>query len=120
MQPTLCHNDLHEGNLLVDNVSGRWALTGIIDVENAIAADPLHDLAKTDCYSIRNDPAKTAGLAEGYQLTLDSLEQVRFQLYRMYHTIELLVWFHQIGHTEPLRGLTHQLAGLLTTDDVTT
>ena len=44
---------------------------GVIDVENAVAADPLHDLAKTNCYSIRGDPATLAGLLEGYEITHD-------------------------------------------------
>lgn len=45
----LCHNDLHEGNVLVDGVG---AVTGFIDVENMIAADPLIDLAKTLQYDL--------------------------------------------------------------------
>ncbi|MEU1033133.1 hypothetical protein ABZ402_31270 [Streptomyces mirabilis] len=32
-----------------------------IDVENAIAADPLLDVAKTDYYSVRDDLDKTPG-----------------------------------------------------------
>lgn len=57
--PVLCHNDIHEGNILVVPSPSGWRITGLIDVENAIAADPLIDLAKTDCYSIRNKPAQT-------------------------------------------------------------
>jgi hygromycin-B 7''-O-kinase len=50
----LCHNDFHEGNILADRDQRRgWQVTGFIDVENDIAADPLMNLAKTDCYSIR-------------------------------------------------------------------
>ncbi|WP_370452710.1 phosphotransferase family protein [Kribbella sp. VKM Ac-2568] len=41
--PTHCHNDFHEGNVLVDPTT--WQVNGFIDVENAIAADPLMDLA---------------------------------------------------------------------------
>ena len=40
----LCHNDFHEGNILV--APATWRVNGFIDVENAIAADPLIDLAK--------------------------------------------------------------------------
>jgi aminoglycoside phosphotransferase (APT) family kinase protein len=41
-RPVLCHNDFHEGNVLVDEAG---VVTGFVDVENAIAADPLLDLA---------------------------------------------------------------------------
>ncbi len=37
----LCHDDLHEGNVLVAQRPGGWQVTGVIDVENAIVADPL-------------------------------------------------------------------------------
>jgi len=35
--PARCHNDFHEGNVLVD--PNDWRVTGFIDMENAIAAD---------------------------------------------------------------------------------
>jgi hygromycin-B 7''-O-kinase len=108
----LCHNDLYEGNLLVDDSSGCWELTGLIDVENAIAADPLLDIAKIDCYSIRGNYSKAAGLAAGYGLDVQAT-QARLDLYRIYHTLELWDWFHQIGQSEPLPGLTRQLSRLL-------
>ena len=45
---SLCHFDFHTGNVLATR---RIApLTGIIDLENAIAGDPLIDLAKTLAY----------------------------------------------------------------------
>ena len=75
----LCHNDFHEGNVLVDPVS--WRVTGFIDVENAIAADPLIDLAKTASYSIRGNADKLAGLVEGYGALPDDWED-RIRLYR--------------------------------------
>lgn len=112
---SLCHNDLYEGNVLVDDASGCWELTGLIDVENAIAADPLLDLAKIDCYSIRGNYSKAAGLAAGYDLDLDAA-RARFDLYRIYHTLELWDWFHQIGQIDPLPGLARQLAALLDRD----
>lgn len=62
----LCHNDLHEGNVLVAQGSDGWRMTGVIDVENAIAADPLIDLAKTDYYSLGRGEPERAALLEGY------------------------------------------------------
>lgn len=98
--PVLCHNDFHEGNVLVDGLR----VTGFVDVENAIAADPLLDLAKTDCYSIRGDDDKLAGLVNGYGDLPDDWRE-RMKLYRIYHALELWDWFCSIGNTGPLGGI---------------
>ncbi|WP_406114681.1 phosphotransferase family protein [Kitasatospora purpeofusca] len=106
----LCHNDLHEGNVLV--APGAAArVTGIIDVENAIAADPLIDLAKTDYYSLgRGEPERHA-LFEGYgPLPADAAE--RLDLYRLYHALELWDWFRSIGTVGPLAGIADDIARL--------
>jgi len=88
--PALCHNDFHEGNVLVDPET--WQVRGFIDVENAIAADPLMDLAKTECYSIWGNADKLAGLTEGYgELPADW--RARTTIYRLYHSLELWDWF---------------------------
>jgi hygromycin-B 7''-O-kinase len=109
--PQLCHNDLHEGNVLVTRASGRWTLTGFIDVENAVAADPLLDLAKTDSYAIRGDEAKLSGLVEGYgPLPGDWADRLR--LYRLYHALELWDWFASIGEVSPLPGIADDIRTL--------
>lgn len=38
-RPVLCHYDYHSGNLLAERRNGALQLTGIIDLENAIAGD---------------------------------------------------------------------------------
>jgi aminoglycoside phosphotransferase (APT) family kinase protein len=107
----LCHNDLHEGNVLVAPRPGGWEVTGVIDVENAIAADPLIDLAKTDYYSLgRGEPERVA-LLEGYgPLPADAAE--RLDLYRLYHAVELWDWFRSIGTVEPLGSIAEDIARL--------
>ena len=80
-RPVLCHNDLHEGNVLVDDCG---TVTGLVDVENMIAADPLIDLAKTLQYDLSASPAHRAGLLEGYGPLPDRGED-RLALYRLYH-----------------------------------
>lgn len=108
----LCHNDLHEGNVLVSQRPGGWEVTGVIDVENAIAADPLIDLAKTDYYSLGRGEAERAALLDGYgQLPADAAE--RLELYRLYHALELWDWFCSIGTVEPLGGIAEDLARLV-------
>jgi aminoglycoside phosphotransferase (APT) family kinase protein len=108
--PTLCHNDFHEGNVLVD--PSTWRVTGFIDVENAIAADPLMDLAKTQAYSIWGNADKLAGLVEGYgELPEDWRE--RTTLYRLYHSLELWDWFKSIGTVDPLESIAADLAKIV-------
>ncbi len=106
----LCHNDFHEGNILVDPET--WRVTGFIDVENAIAADPLIDLAKTASYWIRGNADKLAGLIEGYG-ALPSDWEDRVLLYRVYHSLELWDWFHSIGETTHLDSIAAELAELV-------
>ena len=107
--PALCHNDFHEGNVLVD--PGTTKVTGFIDVENAIAADPLIDLAKTECYSIRDNPDKLAGLRTGYG-ELPGNWRERTTLYRLYHWLELWDWFKMVGTTEPLDSIADDMAAV--------
>jgi aminoglycoside phosphotransferase (APT) family kinase protein len=109
--PVLCHNDLHEGNVLVTHRPDGWQLTGVIDVENAIAADPLMDLAKTDYYAVgRGEPERTA-LLEGYgPLPADAAE--RLDLYRLYHALELWAWFRSTGTHGPLSSIADDLTRL--------
>ena len=106
----LCHNDFHEGNVLVDPAT--WRVTGFIDVENAIAADPLIDLAKTVLYSIHDNEEKLASLVEGYGALPDDWRE-RVLLYRVYHSLELWDWFKTIGETTHLDGIAAELAELV-------
>lgn len=104
----LCHNDFHEGNVLVTRQPSGWTLAGFIDVENAIAADPLIDLAKTDYYSIHGDPARRQAFHEGYG-PLPADAEDRIELYRIYHALELWDWFASIGQTDPLPGIADDI-----------
>lgn len=109
----LCHNDFHEGNVLVAKQPIGWTLTGFIDVENAIAADPLMDLAKTHYYAIHGDPAKSEAFHEGYG-PLPPDAQDRIEIYRLYHALELWDWFASIGQTEPLPGIADDIRRMTT------
>ncbi len=102
--PVLCHNDIHEGNLLVqDN-----AITGLVDIENALAGDPWLDLAKADFYAVRSDPTKLSALLAGYGSTPDE----RMPLYTLYHALELWDWFASTGETQYLEGIAADMATL--------
>lgn len=110
--PVLCHNDFHEGNVLVAAGPGGWTVNGFIDVENAIAADPLVDLAKTDYYAIGGNNAKLSGLIDGYG-PLPGGWLDRLAIYKLYHALELWDWFASIGHTVPLPGITEDIRQLV-------
>ncbi|BEL03539.1 hypothetical protein Q0Z83_017300 [Actinoplanes sichuanensis] len=104
----LCHLDLHEGNVLVDDAG---TVTGFIDVENAQAADPMADLAKTIQFETSGSAAKRAALLEGYG-PLPPFGAERIDLYRMFHALELWTWYSSIDHTEPLPALLEDLRTL--------
>jgi hygromycin-B 7''-O-kinase len=104
----LCHNDLHEGNVLVDDAG---TVTGFIDVENAVAADPMTDLAKTIQFDRSESAAKRAALLDGYG-PLPPYGAERIELYRLYHALELWTWFSSIGNTEPLPAILDSLRSL--------
>jgi len=110
--PVLCHNDFHDGNVMVVRTATGLRMTGLLDFENALAADPLLDLAKTDLYSRIDDPELLAALLDGYgPLPPDGAE--RLALYKLYHAMELWSWLAGAGVTEPLPQISQLLSELL-------
>lgn len=108
-QPVLCHYDYHSGNLLADRRNGELQLTGIIDLENAIAGDPLMDLAKTIAYSVRDDATRRVGLLAGYGPIDRPDWQETLRLYQFYGAIELWAWWTQIGDAARAEGIVAEL-----------
>ncbi len=104
----LCHNDLHEGNVLVDHAG---VVTGFVDLENMIAADPLLDLAKTLQYDADRSPDKRAALLAGYG-PLPPDADARLDLYRLFHSLELWAYFASTGNTGPLPSIAADLREL--------
>jgi aminoglycoside phosphotransferase (APT) family kinase protein len=100
--PVLCHNDVHAGNVLVED--GR--ITGLIDVENALAGDPWLDLAKADYYG-RHD--QLSALLDGYGAAPDG----RLRLYKVYHALELWDWFASTRQPQHLDRITADMAALV-------
>ena len=94
---SLCHFDFHTGNVLATRRDGSLRLTGIVDLENAIAGDPLIDLAKTLACSVRDDETRRAGPFAGYGPIDRRNRQETLTLYRFYGAIELWAWWTQIG-----------------------
>jgi aminoglycoside phosphotransferase (APT) family kinase protein len=95
-RPVLCHNDFHDGNVLVSRSSGAWQVTGFVDVEGAVAADPLLDLARTHYYALRHDTAKLDAFLRGYgPLPADWAD--RIAVYQLHHALELWNWAAATG-----------------------
>lgn len=89
----LCHNDLHEANVLVQRAPSGWVVSGVLDAGGAVAADPLFDIARTDYWSTRGDPEKRAGLREGYGAPLRPDQEATIDVYALHHALELWSWF---------------------------
>jgi hygromycin-B 7''-O-kinase len=89
--PVLCHNDFHGGNVLVH----RGQITGYVDVEGAIAADPLLDVALTDYHVLRYHPVRRAAFLDGYGPV--GLDWERIAIYRLHHALELWNWAARTG-----------------------
>ena len=111
----LCHNDYHAGNILVVERDDGWHVSGIVDVENAVAGDPLVDLAKTVYYT-RHDGGRDARVGlpaflEAAGPLRDDWEQT-LRLYELYHALELWDWYAAAGVEAPLAGLVRDIGEL--------
>ncbi len=83
--PSLVHNDLWKGNMLISKTDGTWRLWAILDADRAIYADP--DLEFSGCRIIHDEPAFRA--AYGRVLSQSPEARLRRGLYhlitRMWH-----------------------------------
>jgi aminoglycoside phosphotransferase (APT) family kinase protein len=104
-RPVLCHNDFHDGNVLV---AGK-KVSGCLDVENAVVADPLFDLARTDYHALRGDRAKRRAFLDGYGPLPDGWER-RVTLYRLHHALEYWNWTTAAGRHPTFADLEQALA----------
>ncbi|NAZ82006.1 phosphotransferase [Kineococcus sp. R8] len=55
-RPTVCHDDLHHGNVLFRPASGGWTLSGIIDWDKAWAGPADADTARLQFWDDMTDP----------------------------------------------------------------
>lgn len=110
--PVLCHNDFHEGNVLVEQTPEGWHVTGIIDMENAVAADPVLDLAKTYAYAPPHSRPHMPALMDAYG-TPPATWPEAFPLHRLHHALVLWTWFASIGNTGPLESIATEMSDLV-------
>ena len=107
-RPAFCHNDCHDGNVLVLPSPTEWRVSGLLDFENVVAGDPLLDVAKRHYYARRPSEATLAALADGHGSLRDDWRDA-FQLYVLYHALELWDWFALLGNTEPLASIADDM-----------
>jgi Ser/Thr protein kinase RdoA (MazF antagonist) len=106
--PSLCHNDCHEGNLIARD----GHIAALVDFQNAVAGDPLLDLAKCAYYTRRDRGTVVRALAAGYG-PLRARWRDALDLYVLYHQLELWGWFARIGTREPLGAIERELRAAL-------
>jgi hygromycin-B 7''-O-kinase len=112
-RPSFCHNDCHDGNVLVLPAPNGWCVSGLLDYENVLSGDPLLDLAKAHCYSPRRSDATLNALVDGYGDLRDDWREA-LDLYVLYHWIELWDWLAAAGQEEPLAGIAVDMRRLVT------
>lgn len=96
--PVLCHDDLHQGNVLVDRrPDGELGLSGLIDFGNARAADPLFDLAKAIFCASHEDPRAGRPLLEGYGALDHPDPKAALWLYTLHHRVSMWAFLTKLG-----------------------
>jgi len=107
-EAVFCHDDCHEGNILVSDASDGWHVSGILDLENAVAGDPLLDLAKTEAYRRRRSERRLRALVDGHG-SMRAGWRPALDLYTVYHWLELWDWFAAHDRREPLSSLSSSI-----------
>lgn len=105
----LCHNDFHGSNVLVAGRDENLRLAGVLDFDNAHAADPLMDLAKTLFCAPEMDDARRAALLEGYGPLEREDWRETVHLYRLYFNVEFWCWMAMLGNGQMLPGLSRDI-----------
>jgi aminoglycoside phosphotransferase (APT) family kinase protein len=107
VRPALVHFDLWDGNVLAaPDADGRWRLTGLVDGERSLYADPLVDFVSPELFGrIEDDPDHpfAAGYADqaGPDFKLDADARRRIMLYR--------AWFYLLMRVEfPTRLISEE------------
>jgi len=115
--PALVHFDLWEGNVLVD-LAGHPRISGIIDGERAMWADPVMDFASAALFGeIRDDEDFIRGYEmSGTLLPLDPSARRRLLLYRVYLGLIMTVEPIPRGYGQGDRRLAGIVTERLTAD----
>ena len=92
-----------------------WRVTGYVDVENVVAADPLLDLAKTDYFALRHSESKRRAFIRSYGL-LPRGWVPRVDLYRLHHALEFWNWSASAGKWDVLADIRTDFEEIVSND----
>jgi aminoglycoside phosphotransferase (APT) family kinase protein len=111
--PVLCHDDFQPGNVLAArDASGELGLTGLIDFGNALAGDPLADLAKALFCCAHEDPRSVDPLREGYGAIDHPDPEAALWLYTLYHRLTMWTFLRGLGDDPASAGPAGLMADL--------
>jgi aminoglycoside phosphotransferase (APT) family kinase protein len=114
--PVLCHDDFQPGNVLAArDTSGQLVLTGLIDFANALAGDPLADLAKALFCCAHEDPRSVGPLREGYGPIDHPDPEAALWLYTLYHRLTMWTFLTGLGDDLASAGPAGLMADLAAT-----
>ncbi len=112
-RPAVVHFDLHPQNVLLRREGDRaLRLTGVVDWESGLGADPLADIAQAWHMSPHRAPEHLTSIVEGYG-GIEGEWRPRLDLYVLYFSIELWIWFVKGGSPPPHEGIDARIAGIV-------
>lgn len=100
----MCHNDYVDGNIHVIETSQGRRVGGVVDVERAVVAAPLFDVAR----SSRSRSGWSTAFCAGYGVRV-GVDDEPLALYELYHVLELWNWFAKTNWTEQLPELERDI-----------
>lgn len=96
--PVFAHDDFHPNNVLAHrNANGRLELTGLIDFGNALAADPVQDLAKTLFCCEHQAPGSSSAIRAGYGPIDHPDPDGALWFYTVLHSVIMWWWLRHVG-----------------------
>lgn len=108
--PVLCHRDLVDGNVLVDDLDPA-RVSGVVDLERAAWDDPVADLALTLVHVRQHVPGDVEALLDGYG-GLTAGEAARLVVHEVLHLLAERVWV-AVDRPSRWRESAERLDGLL-------
>lgn len=111
--PVLVHFDLWNGNILINDATGRLEIGGLIDGERAFWGDPVAEFVSLALFSdIEADAALLAGYRDGGgQIVFDAATRLRLSLYRCYLYLIMLAESVPRGYSKTEREGLSKLVG---------
>jgi aminoglycoside phosphotransferase (APT) family kinase protein len=103
--PTLCHDDLHHGNVLFAHRGDRWWLSGLLDWDKAWSAHSQSDIARMQFWDDMTGP----GFWAVYRAAVPARDgdERRGEIYQLLWCLEYDV--PTARHAQDTRALMHRL-----------